>query len=731
MKKKLLLSLLAMTTLIVSSCDQVPTEQPTEQPNSEVSESATVEPTTEEPTSEAPTTEEPTTEEPTTEEPTTEEPTTEEPTTEEPTPEFKTITIAEAIEIAMQAGETVTSESYIIHAKIDSILNPTYGEMNIKDETGTLYVYGLYTEDGTRYDAFEDKPVAGDDIVLKGKLKTYKGNPEMDRGYLIEFTHNNPAEDLDLSQYTETSIAEARKLEEDSKVIVDGVVAHITHAFGFVPNGFYLVDETSSIYVYDTQLAAQLTIGNTVKIAATKDFYVLDTEQESADKFGYKGCNQLTNSVLLENDKAYTEFNTSWIEETTVMDILNTPVTEDITTLVYKVNSYVKKVPGSNFTNYYLYDLDGTTGSYVYTQCNGNDFSYLDEFDGKVCTVYMTAHNAKSTKSDCFFRFLPILVKDEGYKFDEAQASEFALKYYVNNQFKDTYLADPAINVVTSVTNDIVGIDGVQVSYTSNNESSVYFEVVDGNTIMHTKDEGVAEVTVTATYNDIVASNVITINVGKQASVEGVSVLEAINAQKGEEVQVQGVVAASLVNQSGFYLIDETGVISVRCDSSVLEDVHQGDFVVVKGTRANIVKDGNTNIGQSTIDKAQVVANYYGNHEYSKDTFDSSYTIDELYGFSIDTDYTTQVYVVKGIIEVVDYGYYKNVLISDVDGKNQLRLYAGSANQYSFVFDYTGQVVEMEICLCNWNSSKYYTGCLLAFTTEDGTKVYNELNLAK
>ena len=42
MKNKLLLSLLTMTTLIVSSCDQVPTEQPTEQPNSEVSESATV-----------------------------------------------------------------------------------------------------------------------------------------------------------------------------------------------------------------------------------------------------------------------------------------------------------------------------------------------------------------------------------------------------------------------------------------------------------------------------------------------------------------------------------------------------------------------------------------------------------------------------------------------------------------------------------------------------------------
>ena len=41
------------------------------------------------------------------------------------------------------------------------------------------------------------------------------------------------------------------------------------------------------------------------------------------------------------------------------MDIVNTPVTEDITTLVYKVNSYIKKVPGSNFTNYYLYDLDG------------------------------------------------------------------------------------------------------------------------------------------------------------------------------------------------------------------------------------------------------------------------------------------------------------------------------------------------------------------------------------
>ena len=165
-------------------------------------------------------------------------------------------------------------------------------------------------------------------------------------------------------------------------------------------NGFYLVDSTSSIYVYNPDVAAQVSVGNNISIAAIKDYYILASEQNLANKFGYEGSNQLTDVVLLSNDKNKNEVDYSWTETKSIKSMLEQPVTGDFTTLVYKTTALVKEVPGNGFTNFYFFDLDENTGSYTYTQCNGNDFSYLDEFDGKVCTVYMTAHNAKSTKSD-------------------------------------------------------------------------------------------------------------------------------------------------------------------------------------------------------------------------------------------------------------------------------------------------------------------------------------------
>lgn len=642
---------------------------------------------------------------------------------------YETITIAEAIELANAAGEAGTVDEYVISARITSIDNPTFGAMYVEDETGSLYVYGVVSLDGdTRYDAFEEKPVAGDDIVLKGKLKTFKGTPEMDRGYMISYTHNDPSENIDLSQYTEQSIAQARSASDESKVIVDGVVAHITHASGFIPNGFYLVDETSSMYVYDSQIAAQVSVGNTISIAAIKDYYVLASEQGNADKFGYQGCNQLTNPVLLSNDKANTEFNKSWVSETTVKNLIETPVNTDVTTLIYKVNAYINRVDGTSFTNYYINDLDGTTGSYTYTQCNGNDFAWLDEFNGKICTVYLTAHNAKATDSSCFFRFIPIAVSYDNYQFDYAKTNEFVLEYYAVDQFKDTYLADPALEVVTNVTNTIVNFENVSVSYASDNSDVVYFAEENGKTVMHTGNEGVANITITSTYNGASLSETVIIKVGKQQEFDAVNVATAIAANDGEVVQVRGIVSSSLVNRTGFYIIDETGVIAILCEESDLVDIHQGDEVVIRGTRVHFKKPESTAIsGQSCLQNIEILANYYGNNEYSKASFDSSYTISQLYDLPAAEDYTTQVYVVTGKIVLQGNAFYSQILIQDMTGTKQLRLYCSGANQYEFASAHANKEITMELCLCNWNDKSYYTGCLISITV-DGVTYYNELN---
>ena len=114
----------------------------------------------------------------------------------------------------------------------------------------------------------------------------------------------------------------------------------------------------------------------------------------------WRGYN-MDDAIVISNDKGSADFDKSWITESTVKEIMDTPVTEDITAKIFKVNALVKKAPGNGFTNYYIDDIDGVTGSYVYTQCNGGDFGWLDEFDGKICTVYLVALNAKASTSGC------------------------------------------------------------------------------------------------------------------------------------------------------------------------------------------------------------------------------------------------------------------------------------------------------------------------------------------
>ena len=335
------------------------------------------------------------------------------------TENYECISIERAIELAREAGEDGTSESYYVRGTIKTVSNPTYGQMIITDGTNELSVYGTYSSDGSlRYSELEDKPVAGDEVVLYGQLKTYKDSPEMGKGYIMEFVHNTP--DIDINDYQAVSVLEARNKEKGAKVKLSGVVASITYANGLIPNGLYLVDNTSSIYVYGRDIAGQVKVGNTITIAGEKDYYVLETEQANAVKFNYKGANQISNPVLLENDKQVSSWDKSWVEETYVKSVMETPFANDITTKIFKTTALIKKVEGSGFTNYYIDDLDGKTGSYAYSQANGTDFSWLDEFDGKICTVYFAAHNAKASAASGVYRVVPSEGVDENYEFELA-----------------------------------------------------------------------------------------------------------------------------------------------------------------------------------------------------------------------------------------------------------------------------------------------------------------------
>ena len=647
--------------------------------------------------------------------------------------EYDVITVAKALELCGEPGN-VTTERYYIRVTVDKVLNSTYGEMNVSDETGSIYVYGAYSSDGSlTYAQMEDKPYKGDTVLLHCILQNFNGTKEVANARIIEFEHVVIEDD---GSYAQSTIAVARDAEAGAKLQVSGVVAAITYANGMKPCGIILVDSTSSIYVYSSDVAGRVSVGNTITVNASKAYWVLESEQASAEKHGYKGCNQLEDATLISNDNGNSDFNKDWIEENTVKALYETPVSEDITTLIYKVTALVKKVPGNGFTNYYMFDLDGETGSYVYSQANGNDYEWLDEFDGKICTVYLMNLNAKSSATACFFRFYPVAVENNGFEFDYNNTSKFAVDYYGVDQFEALYGADPAKEMITTVSSELLSFEGATLSYSSSDESVVYFEEIEGKVIMHCGANGVATVTITASYGDYASySTTVTVEMLDANAVDYITVAEAIqvapNNGEASKVTVKGIVGPSVVNKNGFYFFGEDGsVITVLVNSTdEFAGLEIGHMVILSGERERYVKDdASAFAGQTCIVNAVIEANLYGNHAYSTAKFITDKTGAEFYALDPNVDYSTTVFVLNVTIEVVETPYYTNMNVVAEDG-TKIGLYSSNAaSQFAFLMDYKGQQITVEIAPCNWNDKNYWRGCVLAVVHEDGSKTYNTLN---
>ena len=642
------------------------------------------------------------------------------PAVDDPWAAYECITVAEALAMQLTDGE-MTTERFYLRGTVAEMLNVMYGEMTLADETGSIYVYGTYSADGElRYSEMADKAFAGDEVLLHCIISNYQGTIQVKNARLIDYIRAEVS--YDESDYVQMTVAEVREADKNTKVKVTGVVAQITYANGKVPSGVILVDGTSSIYVYDSDIAARVAIGNEITVLASKTYWILETEQTNAEKFGYIGCNQLENATLISNDEGKQEFDKSWIETTTVKDIMDTPVTEDITTKIFKVTAQVKKVEGTGFVNYYINDLDGYTGSYTYTQCSGSDFAWLDAFDGKICTVYVVALNAKSSASGCVWRFLPVAVVDEGFNPETVNFAENAVKYYGVGQFLPQYTGDPAMELLTSADNALLGYTGAVLSYVSSDPSVIS---VEGN-VMHCHKTGTAVITVTAEHNGVTYSEDVTIAVSiSQENLQGMTVADAIAAAVGDTVTVKGIVGPSLVNKDGFYLIDETGIIAVLVDTATLATLEIGYEVVLEGERDFHSKSGG-NWGTTCIDSVKVVTNNYGAHEYSTASFDGPLTLAEWVNLSTDVDYTTSVFLVSATVEVVETPYYTNIKL--VDGNVSINLYCSGAQQYKWLQAFAGQTITMELIPCNWSSKSTYPACVLAVVHEDGTKTLNTLN---
>ena len=636
----------------------------------------------------------------------------------------KEITIEQAIEICEGLSDK-TEVRYLIRATVKSINKPEFGAMTIEDETGTISVYGSYSSDGSlRYGEMTEKPYANYEVLLSCILQNFNGKAEIYSAWILEFKELE--DNFTEADYEAMTINQARSEKEGAKVKLTGVVAKITYANGMIPSGFYLVDNTNSIYVYDNQIAPRVAEGDKITICAERTNWILADEQNNAQKFGYTGCIQVANSHLIGEAVSNQELDLSWVTESTVKEIMDTPTSNNITTTIYKVNAYVSKQEGKGFTNYYINDIDGKTGSYSYTQCNGSDFSWLDEFDGKICTVYLSVINAKSTNSTCLWRFLPVKVVYENYKFDLTKSAEYAITYHVLDQFLETYTGNPKLELITNVSNEALGIDNVSISYSSSNTDVVYFENLDNKVVLNTKKLGTAEITITAKYGEITASKKINITVSENDLTDVISIEEAIALEVGQTATVKGIVGPSLINKTGFYLMCENALIAIETTPEVMETIEIGYEVVVTGTRHLNVKDSATH-GQVCLNNASVVANYYGEHELPTSYFEEVKG-EYFSNLDVNENHSTTAYIVEGVVTFTETQYYSNVSFQTTDGK-KITLYCSSGKQYKWLSEACGNAtVKLAIAPCNWNSKAFYAGCVLYAILEDGTIVYNNVN---
>lgn len=653
--------------------------------------------------------------------------------------EKKIYTIAELIAM-MPSDGSVTTERYYVRATIKSIDDAGFGAMTIEDPTGTLYVYGTYSsDDAKRYSELDEKPVKGDTVLLYGTIQNYKNKtPEIKSGWIIEFTKGIPSWSED--DYTEMTIGEAREAAVDSLVKVTGVVSRITFANGMKPNGFIIVGDNSSIYVYDNQIAIEVAVGNKITLLAKKTMFIASKEASSAKKFGYKGACQLIDGHLLSNDEATNDLDLSFAQEKTVKEVIETSPSANITSLIYHSNALIKRVQkeGQNFVNYYIDDLDGKTGSYVYTACDGNDFAWMDQYDGKICSVYYTALNAKSTSTGVLFRFLPIKIEDNNYQFDKADAPKFAVEYYGLEQFDTVYSADPEKEMLTSVTSDLLNFGTATLSYSSSNTDLAYFKTgEDGKVIFHINSgtEGTATITVTGHLDGQTDfSKTMNIKITKPVDVSlAVNVKAAIDASKGTELLVKGVIGPSLVNKNGFYLIDETGSLAVVMNSTdEFNGLQIGQTVYIKGKRDLFAsaRNGTPSYFESCMTGCQIVKNEFGNVDYSTASFIKGKTLADLIALPVTDNYhTAEVYVITAGLKFVSTKNYSNAYLKD--GDSEMRLYCTNASsQYQWINSYVDdtKTYTMEVAVCNWNNKNYYTACLLSITDSNGNKVMNTFN---
>ena len=274
----------------------------------------------------------------------------------------KAVTIAE-----FNAAPDSDTQVYELVGTIGGNINATYGNFDLTDETGTVYVYGL-TATELGYGAKNDKSYgslglnAGDKIKIRGYRGTFNDKIEVMYAWFIEKVGGDtPPGPSDVKAVTIAQFNAAPESDSQVYELVGTIGGSINTTYG----NFDLTDDSGTVYVYGLT-ATELGYG------AKNDKSFASLDLDAGDKIKIRGYRGLFNDKI---EVMYAWFiekledgggsqggeETSDVKAVTIAQFNAAP---ESSTQVYEL---VGTIGGSINTTYGNFDLTDDSGTvYVY-----------------------------------------------------------------------------------------------------------------------------------------------------------------------------------------------------------------------------------------------------------------------------------------------------------------------------------------------------------------------------
>lgn len=209
------------------------------------------------------------------------------------TPGTKAVTIADFL-----AASVSTTQVYELTGTVSNIVNPTYGNFDLKDETGSVYVYGLTKE----YVSSNDKSFSslgvgeGDKIKIQGYRAEYNNAAQVGSAWLIEIVEKAKEPEVEegyaVATFNVTDIydGEPNGTSVDGKTFtVDGITFSFAKASSATTPAWYANGGEIRLYHNGTLTVAGATITSIVLSTKASDGNELSATPGTLDSNTWTG----------------------------------------------------------------------------------------------------------------------------------------------------------------------------------------------------------------------------------------------------------------------------------------------------------------------------------------------------------------------------------------------------------------------------------------------------------